>query len=467
MITKRETKLSRLMILVQVVITMLLFLVVEFFFPKRVFSLFEDIALLVQIALVWTILFNKFRLGVIFRANPFESMIRGYLVTVSFGSALLLIELGLFTIRHRIENSVKYLILFGIIDLVVLILFKVVFYYTMRYLRAKGHNSRIIIIIANSHSLPFVDAFIKGKDWGYRIAAVLSPDSKFKTQYHKIHVVKNKESLKNFITRHPVDDIFYCLPLDDKSYDLEQLIHETEEIGVTLHIMQQDYLDNINNDSKNNRGFDYSFVTYSNVPQHYITLKIKDIIDIVFSVAVLLLASPLMVLIAARIKLEDKGPVFFKQERIGLNGRRFDCYKFRSMVTNAEELISELQEMNESDGPTFKIENDPRITKIGRILRKTSLDELPQFYNVIKGEMSVVGPRPPLLVEVQQYERLQLRRLSMKPGITCKWQVWGRNQVSFKEWMRMDLEYIDNWSLFLDFKIIFATIGVILKANGQ
>lgn len=176
---------------------------------------------------------------------------------------------------------------------------------------------------------------------------------------------------------------------------------------------------------------------------------------------------PLLILIALLIKLEDGGPVLFKQERIGLNGRRFTCYKFRSMVMNAEELITDLLDMNESDGPTFKIENDPRITKIGRILRKTSLDELPQFYNVIKGEMAVVGPRPPLLREVQQYERSQLRRLSMKPGITCKWQVWGRNKVSFKEWMRMDLDYIDHWSLALDIKIMFATIGVILKANGQ
>jgi len=176
---------------------------------------------------------------------------------------------------------------------------------------------------------------------------------------------------------------------------------------------------------------------------------------------------PLLILIALLIKLEDGGPVLFKQERIGLNGRRFTCYKFRSMVMNAEELITDLLDMNESDGPTFKIENDPRITKIGRILRKTSLDELPQFYNVIKGEMAVVGPRPPLLREVRQYERSQLRRLSMKPGITCKWQVWGRNKVSFKEWMRMDLDYIDHWSLALDIKIMFATIGVILKANGQ
>ena len=137
------------------------------------------------------------------------------------------------------------------------------------------------------------------------------------------------------------------------------------------------------------------------------------------------------------------------------------------MVVDAEALLDSLQDKNESDGPTFKIEKDPRITKIGRILRKTSLDELPQFLNVIKGEMSVVGPRPPLLKEVKLYERCQLRRLSMKPGITCIWQVKGRNKVSFEEWMQMDLEYIDKWSLWEDTKLILGTVGVIFKMSGR
>ena len=467
MITKRESKLSRIMILVQVVITLLLFWGVELFFPRKVFSLPENIALLVQITLIWSIFFNKFRLGIIFRANSFFSMIRGYLVTLSFGSLLFLTEIGLFSFSHLIDNAVKYIIIFAVLNLVTLIIFKIAFYYIMHFLRRKGGNSRNIIIITDSNSLPFVDSFVHAKDWGYRIVDILSPDSRLENNNHQIRIIKNKEDLKNYITIHPVDDIFYCLPLDDKNYDLEQLILESEEIGVSLHIIQQDYLDNMNDNPKLNRSFDYSFITYSTVPRNYIRLKIKDIIDIILSVVILILVSPIMAVIALLMKLEDNGPVFFKQERIGLNGRRFYCFKFRSMVTNAEELRAGLLELNESDGPTFKIENDPRITKVGRILRKTSMDELPQFYNVFKGEMSIVGPRPPLLSEVQQYERLQLRRLSMKPGITCKWQIGGRNQVSFEEWMRMDLDYIDNWSLWLDFKIIFSTVGVILKANGQ
>lgn len=463
--TKRETTLSLLMIGIQVVITIFLFLSIEKFFPLKLYNFELEIAFFIQIVLIWSFLFYKLRLGFIFRSNNFFSMIRGYLVTVCFGSALFYLEI-LFLPEMR-RYSLEYMTIFAIIDLVALIIFKLLFYYLMKFLRREGYNSRHIIIIADSKVIPFVDAFINARDWGYRLSAIISPDTELEGKFKRTHIVNNQEAINDFITQNSIDDIFYCLPVDDKRYDLEQLIEDSHEIGVSVHIMQPDFLQNMRGKIKIKGGFDNSFVSYSAAPHHYISLKIKDVFDLFFSIFVLIVLFPLLILIALLIKLEDGGPVLFKQERIGLNGRRFTCYKFRSMVMNAEELITDLLDMNESDGPTFKIENDPRITKIGRILRKTSLDELPQFYNVIKGEMAVVGPRPPLLREVQQYERSQLRRLSMKPGITCKWQVWGRNKVSFKEWMRMDLDYIDHWSLALDIKIMFATIGVILKANGQ
>jgi exopolysaccharide biosynthesis polyprenyl glycosylphosphotransferase len=253
------------------------------------------------------------------------------------------------------------------------------------------------------------------------------------------------------------------MPVSDSHYNIEQIIAEAEQIGTTVHIIQEDFLEGF----KNKKTFDNSFITHQTTPTKYISLKMKEAFDILFSAFVLVITSPIMLIIIILIKCTDKGPVFFKQERVGQNGRRFVCFKFRSMILNAESMVEELQHQNESDGPTFKIENDPRITKIGKFLRKTSLDEFPQFFNVIKGEMSVVGPRPPLLSEVKQYEKYQLRRLSMKPGITCIWQVSGRNSISFKEWMQMDLDYIDNWSVWLDMKIILKTITVVFKANGQ
>jgi len=167
------------------------------------------------------------------------------------------------------------------------------------------------------------------------------------------------------------------------------------------------------------------------------------------------------------IKFEDGGTVFFKQERVGLNGRSFPMFKFRTMVANAEALQASLLGLNEQTGPVFKIKADPRVTRVGWFLRKTSFDELPQFFNVLRGEMSVVGPRPPIPSEVEMYERWQKRRLSMKPGITCIWQVSGRNNIQFEEWMKLDLEYIDNWSLSQDMILVLKTIKVMLLGTGK
>lgn len=196
-------------------------------------------------------------------------------------------------------------------------------------------------------------------------------------------------------------------------------------------------------------------------------LKMKSTLDFFFSFTVIMLVSPVFLMIAVAIRLEDGGPVLFTQERVGLNGRRFSIFKFRTMVTNAEALKISLQGQNEQTGPVFKITNDPRVTRIGRFLRRTSFDELPQFFNVIRGEMSVVGPRPPIPSEVEKYKKWQKRRLTMKPGITCTWQVSGRNNIPFKEWVKLDLEYIDNWSLTRDAVLILKTIKVILTGTGK
>ncbi len=195
-------------------------------------------------------------------------------------------------------------------------------------------------------------------------------------------------------------------------------------------------------------------------------LFFKRVIDILLSLTLLLLFSPLIIVAIIAIKLESKGPVLFSQVRSGLNGRKFKLYKFRTMVVGAEMKKRELEKMNEMDGPVFKIRHDPRITRVGAILRKTSIDEIPQLINVLKGDMSIVGPRPPLPVEVELYKMWQRRRLSLKPGLTCIWQVSGRNRIQFEKWMEMDLEYIDKWSLWLDFKILFKTVFVVLFGYG-
>ena len=189
---------------------------------------------------------------------------------------------------------------------------------------------------------------------------------------------------------------------------------------------------------------------------------IKRIIDIVASFIGIILLSPLILIVSILIKLESKGEVIFKQKRVGLNGKEFYMYKFRSMVINAEELKEKLESQNEMSGPMFKIKDDPRITKVGKFIRKTSIDELPQLINVIKGDMSLVGPRPSLPKEVKKFEPWMMERLEVKPGLTCIWQVSGRNNIDFEDWMKLDIKYVRERSFKLDIKLILKTVLVLL-----
>lgn len=194
--------------------------------------------------------------------------------------------------------------------------------------------------------------------------------------------------------------------------------------------------------------------------------KIKRFFDICLSTAALVVLSPLLLAIAILIYLEDKGPVIYSQTRIGKDGRAFKLYKFRSMCVDADEKLKDLQKLNERDGPVFKIKNDPRVTKVGKFIRKTCIDELPQLVNIIKGDMSIVGPRPPLPNEVEQYNSYQKQRLLVVPGLTCYWQIQKGEETTFDEWVELDLKYIKERSILLDFRLILLTFKVILSGKG-
>lgn len=194
---------------------------------------------------------------------------------------------------------------------------------------------------------------------------------------------------------------------------------------------------------------------------NYIYEIFKRIIDICGALSGLILLSPIMLIVSIIIKIESKGEIIFKQKRVGLNGREFYMYKFRSMVVNAEELKTALEKQNEMSGPMFKMKEDPRVTKVGKFIRKTSIDELPQLVNVLKGDMSLVGPRPSLPKEVESFEPWMLERLEVKPGLTCIWQVSGRNNIDFEDWMKLDISYVEDRNLWIDIKLIFKTIFVL------
>ena len=244
-----------------------------------------------------------------------------------------------------------------------------------------------------------------------------------------------------------------------------ELFSTAEQMGVTVCVMPDIYESTIAR-PRSMWLNGTSTMVYRAVPENKVAVFAKSAVDRVGALLGLLLTAPVMLITAIAIKLDSRGPVFFRQRRTGLNGKTFDLYKFRTMCTDAERMKSDLKEANEMSGPVFKIQSDPRVTPVGRLLRKFSIDELPQFMNVLRGEMSLVGPRPPLPAEVEQYEPWQRRRLSVKPGVTCTWQVSGRNQIDFDDWMRLDLQYIDSWSLWQDTKILARTIPAVLKGDG-
>lgn len=283
------------------------------------------------------------------------------------------------------------------------------------------------------------------------------------------NVLGNLTELETIIRSYELDQVFFIRHSDDTLMQIQDYIDICLEMGVTVKVVMDV------NDARYMQRSD-SFVssvgTYPVITYHTITLNtyeqfIKRISDIVISLLGIIVTSPIMLVTAIAIKIDSSGPVFFKQLRVGQNGRTFYMYKFRSMCENAEDKLEELRQKNEMHGAMFKIADDPRITRVGKFIRRTSIDEIPQFFNALKGEMSIVGTRPPTVEEVAQYKRSQWRRISIKPGITGLWQVSGRNQITdFDKVVELDLRYIDNWSLLGDFIIIIKTIGVLLKRKG-
>lgn len=271
------------------------------------------------------------------------------------------------------------------------------------------------------------------------------------------------EELGRFLDGNVVDEVIFCAPIEVLP-KLLPYVQLCEEIGVTAQIQVESLACHSTPELVNFHGI--PLLAYSPVRHTPELLWVKRAADVVLTVIGIILVAPIMFLCALAIKATSPGPVLFRQRRSGLSGREFAMLKFRTMELGAEAKQTELAKMNEVEGPVFKMENDPRVTTVGKFLRRWSLDELPQLFNVLKGDMSIVGPRPPLPSEVVRYDRWQRRRLSMRPGLTCIWQVKGRHRIGFEEWMKLDLFYIDHWSLKLDFFILCRTISAVLSGSG-
>lgn len=328
-----------------------------------------------------------------------------------------------------------------------------------------------LLVVTTADRLPEItDRFRRSKETTWNIAgAVLLGSQTVPEGYEDIPLVPDEEeAYLEYATQNVVDEVFIQLDaIQEREHFIKNMILELEKMGVVVNLNLDLFNLGMTGEKRIYNLEQYHVVAFSSRIFDYRMVLAKRAIDIAGALVGLVITFFVGIVLAPFLLLESPGPLIFKQKRVGVNGRVFDFYKFRSMYADAEERKKELMAQNEMQGLMFKMENDPRITKVGAFIRKTSIDELPQFWNVLKGDMSLVGTRPPTYDEYQQYSYYQKRRISFRPGITGLWQISGRSDIKdFDEVVKLDLEYIDNWSLLLDFKIILKTILVVFRGSG-
>jgi exopolysaccharide biosynthesis polyprenyl glycosylphosphotransferase len=301
---------------------------------------------------------------------------------------------------------------------------------------------------------------------GMRLVGFIDPDESGPASQQAIgnYRVFPLSSVENILQEQVIDEVIFAVTMQELAR-LEPVILHCANLGMKVRV-QLEFLPAAYSRIYLEKFRDLELLSLSSTPESELLLFFKRAFDLSLAACSLVILAPVMALVAAAIRVSSPGPVLFKQVRCGLGGRRFTLYKFRSMINNAEQLKAELHQLNELNGPVFKLRDDPRITAVGRWLRRFSIDELPQLWNIVRGDMSFVGPRPAIPAEVEQYEAWQRRRLRMRPGLTCIWVLEGRNHLEFNRWIQLDLAYIDTWSLWLDAKIFFRTIPIVLSGRG-
>jgi exopolysaccharide biosynthesis polyprenyl glycosylphosphotransferase len=339
----------------------------------------------------------------------------------------------------------------------------------LKWARMHGHNSRQMLIVGtNPRAVEFART-IEGKpELGYHLIGFVDEEWSGAQNFGKNGraIVSDLEHFSGFLRGRIVDEVTIALPMKSFYSQAARIVATCQEQGVIVRVLTSIF-DFQPEPANGNLLDEMAVATFGSSVFEGWPLVFKRLLDIIVSSTLLILFAPMILIVAILIKFDSPGPVFFVQERVGLNKRKFQMYKFRTMVADAEQRQTQLESLNEADGPIFKIKNDPRFTRLGRFLRKASIDELPQFLNVLKNDMSLVGPRP---LNLRDYDRLEenwlRRRFSVRPGITCLWQINGRSSVSFQEWMRLDMRYIDHWSLRLDLEILAKTIPAVLRGSG-
>ncbi len=363
----------------------------------------------------------------------------------------------------RLDLSRPFVALFAVYSWIFLCLFRIQAGRVVGMVRRRFGTLHYLMVVGTGESAVKLGRSLEqSSDYGVRLVGFLAPEPGEITLKERYEVFA-LDGLAEILRRRVIDEIIFAVDSRQLA-DLEDVMLQCDDEGVRTRVLV-DFFPHVNSEVYLDRLGTAPLLTFSAAPHDELRLILKRATDVILACAGLVLLAPFMMLTALLIRLTSPGPAIFRQVRCGLNGRRFTFYKFRSMCNNAEELKADLQHLNRKS-TAFKIPNDPRLTPVGGFLRKFSIDEWPQLWNVLKGDMSLVGPRPAVPEEVELYQRWQRRRLRMRPGLTCLWAIAGRDTLDFETWMKMDMQYIDNWSLALDWKIILRTIPRVLTGKG-
>lgn len=401
-------------------------------------------------------------------SSPHRSSLTQYAYAIfrglTFTLGILLSLLFLLNIQYVSRFVV---IIFSFIDFIFLLFIRfIVIEYFKRSVKSGINSLKILIIGTGERAKELARELKKQSVWGVEIIGYLDPDPKcIGIKIDNVPVIGSIENVSECLKKNVIDEVIIAIPRSLLE-DAEPIAHACEEEGITLKFMADVFSVKVARVSLTTIG-SIPLLTMEAVALDDNKLFIKRVVDLTLTSLAMPLVLPIMAIAAIAIKLDSPGRVFFIQERVGLRKHIFPMFKFRSMHTDAEEKLKEIEHLNEAEGPIFKIANDPRITRVGKFIRKTSIDELPQLFNVLRGEMSLVGPRPMSIRDVNLFDKgIQRKRFSVKPGITCIWQISGRSNLPFHQWLEMDLEYINNWSIFLDFKILLKTIPAVMTTKG-
>lgn len=401
-----------------------------------------------------------------FRRGMFDELVSVVKSEVIFSAVLIL---ALF-VMHRSADLSR--LVFGyqiVINTVVMYAARVIFkQYMVKVYRNSRHSNRLLVVTSSDQAENVLENLKEYNEWNRTIAGLVLTDAAQVSEINEIPVVAHSEDFLNYVIRNDVDEVFI---IDDKMMRtplMDEWVRELEQMGIIVDVNIDAFDLSISGKKTLNRVGKYAVVSFARNLFSTRQMIAKRALDIAGSLVGMLILGIATIFVAPAIKLDSPGPVFFGQTRVGKNGRKFTFYKFRSMYKDAEARKKELMASNEVKGLMFKMEDDPRITKVGKFIRKTSIDELPQFWNVLRGDMSLVGTRPPTVDEFEHYEAKHKCRLSMTPGLTGLWQISGRSDIKdFDEVVRLDMQYIDNWSILKDIKILILTVKVVLTGRGS